>query len=79
MMKALRGHFKRNVRLSMKMAKLSSMMINTMGLGGLISMLTYIPLETLSRAGIAPPDMTRLVGLVVNTPTEVMLWGGWTP
>uniref|UniRef100_A0A915MAH6 Uncharacterized protein n=1 Tax=Meloidogyne javanica TaxID=6303 RepID=A0A915MAH6_MELJA len=60
---------------SMKIEKTAAMSVNSMGIGALLSFLTFIPMYFASKYDMVPETLLKITTILINTPTEILSFG----
>ncbi|KAI1703630.1 effector protein AvrPphD [Ditylenchus destructor] len=75
---ALFLYAKKDISFSMEVSKTSGLAINSLGIGSLISMVTYIVMAILDYTGVIQVAVSQVVNILVNQPTEIISLGSGT-
>ncbi|CAK5126875.1 unnamed protein product [Meloidogyne enterolobii] len=59
----------------MKIEKTAAMSVNSMGIGALLSFLTFIPMYFASKYDMVPEKLLKITTILINTPTEILSFG----
>uniref|UniRef100_A0A914LD64 Uncharacterized protein n=1 Tax=Meloidogyne incognita TaxID=6306 RepID=A0A914LD64_MELIC len=71
----LRMFIESKVKASMKIEKTAAMSVNSMGIGALLSFLTFIPMYFASKYDMVPETLLKITTILINTPTEILSFG----
>ncbi len=73
--RALSEHVKEDTRAALEVAPGHGLAINSMGIGSVISLAAFVPVDIMSRARLLPQVVQKIVTIMMNTPTEVLSLG----
>ena len=59
----------------MKIEKTAAMSVNSMGIGALLSFITFIPMYFASKYDMVPETLLKITTILINTPTEILSFG----